>query len=85
MIMSNDNNTKGRIITPGGFGDEFVLREGREIFVVEMPGCRFNKIPVCLVSHVSLNVPIMMNMRSHFEKTWKAIAELRDKGLLPKL
>ena len=83
MIMANDEGVgQSRIITPGSFGDAFALKEGREIFIVEMPECRFNKVPVCLASHSQINVPLMVNMRSSFLKMWKAMFDAMEKGII---
>ena len=77
--MANES----RIITPNMKKKTFVLpsASGEDIYVVEVPGCRFEGGPVCLASKSIMDVPKLHSLKHKFAKLWERIA---DSGILIK-
>lgn len=70
-----NGNGDSLILTPQDENRVFVFTvNNKPQYVVEVPGCRFNGLPIMLATDNKFEAPKVLYMRNEFIKLWNDIA-----------
>ena len=77
-MNNGEKNELPRILTPQDNALTFKMttKANRPVFVIEVPGCRFNGLPICLSTGDPAEVPKCHYMKNQFRLLWNKIAAM---------